>query len=367
MSKKTPLFDWHVGHGAKMLEFGDYLMPLSYEGVLAEHRAVRERCGLFDISHMGEFFFEGEGAQGLVQGLTSNDVGRLRDQQVQYSLLLNEKGYALDDIFVYRLNPQRYMFCVNADNIGKDYAWIQSQPHPSVQMEDRSEKLGMLALQGPTSAKVLQKLGFDLNGVERFGTMETKLADVPVLLSRTGYTGEDGCELFVESTQLVELWEALMAAGQGEGLIPIGLGARDTLRLEMGYILYGHELNEEINPLEAGLSWVIKLEGGDFIGKEALIQFKKEGLRRKLIGLVMEDPGVPREGMDLCLANGEGVGKVLSGSSSPTLKKGIATALIETQALPPNGEIFVDIRGKMKKAKIQRPPFIEKKTERNHL
>jgi aminomethyltransferase len=359
--KKTSLYDWHVSHGAKMVEFGGYLMPVFYEGILAEHQAVRERCGLFDISHMGEFFIEGEAAGAWVQFLTSNDVGLLGDHQAQYSLLLNERGYALDDVIVYRLTPKKYMLCVNAANIEKDLRWIQSKSIPGASLEDRSDAMGMLALQGPRSPQVLKKLGVDLEKMKRFETAECVLQDVPVLLSRTGYTGEAGCEMFVANAHLIKLWEALLKAGEGEGIMPVGLGARDTLRLEMGYVLYGHELSEEIHPLEAGLSWVIKLDQGDFVGRDALIRVKEAGVKRKVVGLVMEEPGIPRDGMPV-LSQDRVIGGVLSGTQSPTLKQGIATALLDKDRIPSDGAIFIDIRGKMKKAKIRRFPLVKGET-----
>lgn len=357
--QKTPLYDWHIAHGAKMGEFAGYSMPLFYEGVLAEHQAVRQRCGLFDISHMGEVYLEGPQAKTFVQLITSNDVGRLADHQSQYSLLMNSKGFAIDDIFVYRLTPEKFLLCINAANVEKDVAWIRSQKISGVEIRDASEETGMIALQGPLSKKVAEKLGIHVEGVERFAIHESQLGEISFLLSRTGYTGEDGFEFFVPWRQTLALWEKLFSAGQEFGIAPVGLGARDTLRLEMGYVLYGHELNEQISPLEAGLNWVIHLEGMDFIGKQALVKQKERGISRKLIGLKMEENGIPREGMSLSDGHQE-IGRVLSGTMSPNLKQGIATALVEKKLIPASGEIFVDIRGKMKKAKIVKPPFIQR-------
>ncbi len=361
MSLKTPLYEWHRSHGAKMVEFGGWDMPVSYEGVLAEHKAVREACGLFDISHMGEIFVSGPGAEAALQWLTTNDVSRLRDGQAQYSLLLNEKGGAVDDIIVYRLEPDRFLVCVNAANIDKDREWMKANLKPEAELTDRSPEMGMVALQGPASARVLAKFGFDLASVDRFHCRELRIAGAPVLLARTGYTGEEGCEFFLEGKALLGFWEELMTAGRSEGLVPVGLGARDTLRLEMAYPLYGHELSESIGPWEAGLGWVVKLEAKDFIGKNALEAAKAEGISKKVRGLRMEEPGIPREGFAVYRGS-EKIGATLSGTFSPTLGYGIATALLDTASSPEGGEIFVDIRGKMKKAKITQIPFLNRKT-----
>lgn len=361
MSLKTPLYQWHRDHGAKMVEFGGWDMPVSYEGVLAEHKAVREACGLFDISHMGEIFVSGPGAEAALQWLTTNDVSKLRDGQAQYSLLLNESGGAVDDIIVYRLKPDRYLVCVNAANIDKDREWMKLHLKAGAELSDRSPEMGMVALQGPASARVLAKFGFDLSSVDRFHCREARIAGVPVLLARTGYTGEDGCEFFLENKVLIEFWENLIAAGQPEGLVPVGLGARDTLRLEMGYPLYGHELSENIGPWEAGLGWVVKPDAKDFLGKKALVEAKAKGVARRVRGLRMEEPGIPREGFAVYQGSNK-VGATLSGTFSPSLEIGIASALLDASLSPEAGEIFVDIRGKMKKAKITKFPFLDRKT-----
>ncbi|MFO1464597.1 MAG: glycine cleavage system aminomethyltransferase GcvT [bacterium] len=360
MAKKTPLYDWHLQHGAKMVEFGGWLMPVSYEGVLAEHLAVRERCGLFDISHMGELFLEGEGAEAFLQWATTNDVSRLREGEAQYSLLLNERGTVIDDIIVYRLGARRFMLCVNAANTDKDRDWLQARLRPGVRLQDRSPELEMIALQGPQSAAVLRKLGFELDSLQRFQCREVEISGAKVLLARTGYTGEAGCELFLENRDILSLWEALLAAGAEFGIRPIGLGARDTLRLEVGYPLYGHELSDAISPLEAGLAWVIKMGKGDFIGREALLEVQESGPTRELRGLIMAEPGIPRDGYEV-LSGGEVLGRVCSGTFSPSLQVGIATALLRRGSGAPGGEIFIDIRGKMKKAKITKLPFFSKK------
>jgi len=359
MSKRTPLYDWHLKHGAKVVEFGGWDMPVSYEGVLAEHQAVRERAGLFDISHMGEIFVQGPGAEKFLQGLTTNDVRRLKDGQAQYSLLLTPQGFPIDDIIVYRLLEENYMLCVNAGNATKDLAWIKSHAQGPYKVIDRSDQMGMIALQGPKSAAILSRLGFELSSLDRFAFSQTKISGIPVMLSRTGYTGEEGCEFFLEGSDLLPLWEKLLEAGAAEEIRPIGLGARDTLRLEVAYPLYGHELSETIQPLEAGLHWVIKWDKGDFIGREALLQWKEAGKYRRLKGLEMTEPGIPREGFSVFRGT-EQVGRTLSGTFSPTLQKGIATLLLEPAARDLEGEILIDIRGKMKKAKLVQLPFVRR-------
>lgn len=359
MPQKIPLDTWHRSHGAKMVEFGGFEMPVSYRGVLAEHETVRERCGLFDISHMGEFIVEGENAEAFLQKLTTNDLSRLDDGQAQYSLLLYPEAGVVDDIIVYRLSAKRFMLCVNASNIQKDFNWLQSHLEPGVVLQDQSAATGLIALQGPHSFALLEKLDFDLKRLKRFEFCETQLASCPLWISRTGYTGEEGCEIFLPNAYLEKIWKALLEAGAKEGLEPIGLGARDTLRLEMGYPLYGHEISESINPFEAGLAWVVKMNKPDFIGKAALQKIKQEGIKRRLIGLVMEDQGIPRQAQNL-ISEGRPVGEVLSGTFSPTLKIGIATALVESKIVEGKTEISVDIRGKIKKAKITSLPFVKK-------
>lgn len=359
--KKTPLYDWHLSHGAKLVEFGGWMMPVSYRGVLAEHQAVRERCGLFDISHMGEIFVEGPGALAFLQRLTTNDVAKIPDGGAQYGLLLNESGFALDDIIVYRYGPERFMLCVNASNAQKDFAWIKARAGAAVPVRDASDETAMIALQGPASAAVLRAAGIEADGLKRFRFLETKIAGIPVTLARTGYTGEAGVEFFLPAARVLDLWTLLRKAGLASGIEAIGLGARDTLRLEMGYALYGHELSESIRPLEVGLNWVVAWDKGDFIGKEALDRLREAGPMRRMVGVVMEEPGIPRAGLEV-IHNSKPIGKVLSGTFSPTLEKGIATVLLSEGVDLGGGEIFIDIRGKMKKAKIVPMPFIQKKS-----
>ncbi|MDX1387090.1 MAG: glycine cleavage system aminomethyltransferase GcvT [bacterium] len=357
--KKTYLYDWHVAHGAKMVEFGGYLMPVSYEGVLAEHEAVRSACGLFDISHMGEIYISGQGALNYVQQLTSNDASQLKEHEAQYSLLMHSDGYAIDDILVYRLEDGVFLLCVNAGNAQRDWEWIESHVPEGVRVRNATESTGMIALQGPRSVELLSRLKIDLLALKKFSTLRVKIENTECLLSRTGYTGEEGCEFFLPAEHSQDLWETLLKNGADLGCVPVGLGARDTLRLEMGYVLYGHELNEQINPLEAGLSWVVKFSKRDFFGKEALLQVKEEGLKRKITGVLMEERGIPREGMAL-IQGTEKIGELVSGTLSPSLHRVVGTALVDLPFLEQPGQIFVDIRGKMKKAKFTKPPFIQR-------
>ncbi len=357
--KRTPLYEWHVAHGGKMVEFAGYQMPVRYQGIPAEHQAVRHNCGLFDVSHMGEIFFRGPHALATVQSLTSNDAARLRDGGAQYSLLMNEHGFAIDDILVYRLSSDHFFFCVNAANRHRDYDWITAHAADDVAALDRSDEFAMLALQGPRSPRVLEKMGWNLLEIPRFTLRETSWKGHPLWISRTGYTGEEGCEFFLPVEAAVEFWESVLSTGREESCIPVGLGARDTLRLEMGYVLYGHELSTTLSPWEAGLDWVISLKKGNFLGRESLEHQKTLGIQRHVSGFVLEESGIPREGMDVWCASKK-IGRVLSGTLSPSLEQGLGTALIEGERLPPDANISIDIRGKMKKAKIASLPFFRK-------
>jgi aminomethyltransferase len=362
--KQTPLNAVHKALGARMVPFGGWEMPVQYAGVIEEHLAVRERAGLFDVSHMGEIDICGTDALALVQKLTTNDASRLVDGQVQYSALCYPDGGVVDDVTLYRSSATHFMFCVNASNIDKDFAWMQ-QVHgesglKAVTLSNRSDEFAQLALQGPKAAAILARLTSEplaAIGYYRFG--QGDVAGVPALISRTGYTGEDGFELYVPANAAVELWNRLLEAGRADGLAPIGLGARDTLRLEKGYALYGHELSPQISPLEAGLGWIVKLEKGDFVGRSALQHQQSSGIPRRLVSLVMEERGIPREGYPV-YAGAQQVGIVTSGTMSPTLKVGIALALVETSRAVLNGELLVGIRDRKLRAKIVKPPFVKK-------
>lgn len=362
MSKTTPLYEVHVALGAKMVPFAGFEMPVQYDGIVAEHLAVRQNAGLFDVSHMGEFWVEGDEATAFLQHLVSNDIGKMYDGRAMYAVMCNEDGFALDDLIVYRINEKQYLLVVNAGNIDKDWAWVQQQNTFDVKLENRSDQMSLLALQGPKALDILQSL------------TDTPLSDLPyyhflsvadflgkhqVLISHTGYTGEKGFEIYCQNEAVVEIWESLLQAGAPHGLKPCGLGARDTLRLEAGYCLYGHELTESIHPLEAGLGWVTKFNKPDFIGKTALQNFKQNGLKRKLVAFILSDRGIPRQDYPICTDDGTPIGIVSSGSQSPILQKGIGLGFVEnsTQYTSIGSPIFINIRGKLLAATVAQTPL----------
>ncbi|MCB1214328.1 MAG: glycine cleavage system aminomethyltransferase GcvT [Deltaproteobacteria bacterium] len=354
----TPLHAWHVAHGAKMAPFAGYDMPIRYGSLIEEHLCVRQKVGLFDVSHMGQFYVSGPNSLVYLQQVLSNHVAKLEVGDSQYALLLNEHGYALDDLIVSRIEEQKYLLVVNASNRLKDFSWMQKHLRDGVSLIDQSENTGMIALQGPASIKLLNYLNIPWSERLRFKTRALEMAGSSVLISGTGYTGEVGVEVLCQTGETLDIWENLLKAGQDLGIQAIGLGARDTLRLEKGYALYGHELSEEISPLEAGLSWVIDFKKEAFIGKEALLSQRALGLKRRVKALKLLEAGVPREGMELKKAGGQVLGKVLSGTQSPSLQCGIASVLVDLEALEGVGEVFVDIRGKLKKASLASFPLI---------
>jgi aminomethyltransferase len=362
--KQTPLNAVHKALGARMVPFGGWEMPVQYAGVIEEHLAVRERAGLFDVSHMGEIEVRGADALALVQRLTTNDASRLVDGQVQYSALCYPDGGVVDDVTLYRSSASHFLFCVNASNTDKDFAWMQQVHAESgirgATLTNRSAEFAQLALQGPRAAAILARLTTTpLGSIRYYHFGRGEVAGVQALISRTGYTGEDGFELYTPAAAAVDLWNRLMEAGQADGLVPIGLGARDTLRLEKGYALYGHELSSTISPLEAGLGWIVKLEKGDFVGRDALLRQQAAGIPRRLVALLMEERGIPREGYPV-FAGERQVGSVTSGTMSPTLKVGIALALVETPCATLGAELLVGIRDRKLRAKIVKPPFVKK-------
>lgn len=353
--KRTPLHDWHVARGAKMAPFAGFSMPIQYSGIRQEHEAVRTRAGLFDVSHMGNFFVRGPGAADYLQRLTTNDVARLAPGDVQYSALCRDDGGVIDDVIVYALKPGEYMVVVNAANIEKDWARFREKlgdnPGADCTLENRSEAVSILSLQGPEAKSILRKLAPDFDdALKGYQCVFLHVAGVRMLVGRTGYTGEDGFEFYPEAGEAASLWKSLMAAGEGHGLLPAGLAARDTLRLEAGYSLYGHELLESVNPLEAGLGWITVLDKGDFAGRDALLKVREAGPARKLTGLEMEERAIPREGCEV-LHDGRSVGVVTSGTLSPTLGKGIALALVEPASAARGTVLHVGIRGALKPAR----------------
>jgi aminomethyltransferase len=353
-----PLDAEHRALGARMVPFAGYAMPLHYPaGILAEHRAVRENVGLFDVSHMGEFEVRGPDATAFLQYVTSNDVTRLQPGQAQYSLLLTEAGTIVDDLLVYRLEeaPPAYLLVVNAANRAKDWAWLERWADDvDVDLVDRSEAIALLALQGPRAEATLAPVvDPEVRALPYYHSVLGTVAGVPARISRTGYTGEDGFELFLDAADATHVWRALLAAGAQ----PAGLGARDTLRLEMGYPLYGQDLDEEHTALEANLGWVVKFQKGDFLGRLALLGQKEAGVGRLLTGLRLQGPGVPRHGYTVLDGNGEPVGAVTSGTHSPSLGVGIALAYLDADVAAEGTSLAVEIRERPVPAVVTRPPF----------
>lgn len=356
--KRTPLYEAHRRAGAKMVEFAGWEMPVQYRGVIEEHLAVRRSAGLFDVSHMGEIEVRGADAVKFCQWISANDVGRMGDGQARYNLLLNERGGVVDDVIFYRLAAEHFLICVNAANIDKDFNWIASRAAgKKVEMENASARYAQLALQGPAAANILEPLtAADLTTLRAFHFAFADVASVRCLVARTGYTGEDGFELYSSAPDAERLWGALLEAGASHGLVPAGLGARDTLRLEKAYPLYGHELDDDTTPLEAGLEWVVKFSKPEFVGREALLKQKQEGVKRKLVGLELIDPGIARNGYAV-LKDGRSIGRVTSGTKSPSLNRSIALAYVASAEAQTGNEVEVEIRGRKAKAKIVPLPF----------
>jgi glycine cleavage system T protein (aminomethyltransferase) len=340
-----------------MVEFAGWQMPVQYQGVIEEHLAVRRAAGLFDVSHMGEIEVRGAGALALCQQLTANDVARLQVFQAQYNLLLNPKGGVVDDVILYRVKPEAYFICVNASNSDKDFTWIRDHAAGAVEVDNQSAMYGQLALQGPQAAVILQPLtALKLAELKSFHFAFADVATVRCMVARTGYTGEDGFELYCHVDAAEKLWSTLLTAGGPSGLVPVGLGARDTLRLEKAYPLYGHELDDTTTPLEAGLEWVTKVSKPDFIGREVIVKQKADGVRRKLVGLELLQPGIARGDYQL-FKNGRKVGSVTSGTKSPSLGKAIALGYVCSEESRIDNQIDVEIRGRMIPAKIVSLPF----------
>lgn len=360
--KKTPLNQLHRALGARMVEFGGWDMPVQYSGVINEHLAVRNAAGLFDVSHMGEVEISGPQAFDFLQYATTNDVAKLIDGQVQYTALCYENGGVVDDLTLYRFSAEHYLLCVNASNTDKDFAWLQklyqNGPFSDLTMVNRSDDYAQLALQGPQAETILGKLTeVDLSGLKYYHFLKGPVAGMEMIISRTGYTGEDGFELYCAAVDGPGLWQQLLEKGASHGLIPIGLGARDTLRLEKGYALYGHEITAEIMPLEARLAWITKLNKGPFVGREALLAAKEAGLSRQLIPVKLAGAGVPREGYPV-FCSGEEVGYVTSGTMSPSLKQGIALALVDLTAATSDEPLEIAIRKRHVPAERTKLPFV---------
>ena len=359
--KNTALTQKHISLGAKMVPFAGYNMPVSYSGLNDEHATVRNAVGVFDVSHMGEFILKGENALDLIQRVTSNDAAVLTDGKAQYSCLPNNDGGIVDDLIVYRIDEKTYMLVVNASNIDKDWNWISKHNTKNVEMHNISEKTSLLAIQGPKAMDTLQKL------------TDVKLADIPyysfakgkfngvdnVVISNTGYTGAGGFEIYFENEYAEKMWDGIFAAGAEFGIKPIGLGARDTLRLEMGFCLYGNDIDDTTSPIEAGLGWITKFTK-DFTNRAAIEKQKTDGVTKKLVGFEMIDRGIPRHDYQIADANGNIIGKVTSGTQSPTLNKAIGMGYVNKDFAKSDTEIFVVIRDKAIKAKVTKIPFLKK-------
>ena len=360
---RTPLYERHRALGARMVEFSGWEMPVQYSGILDEHRAVRERAGLFDVCHMGEFLVEGPGALAFLQWLVPNNVARLSDDQALYTQILRPDGGTLDDLIIYRRGEGFYLVVVNAGTMEKDWAWFNEQAHgrADLSLKNISNETGLLAIQGPRAQDILQSLtSTPLDAIAYYHARQGQVAGTACLISRTGYTGEDGFELYCQAEHAAALWDALLVAGAAAGLLPAGLGARDTLRLEAGYCLYGHELTDEITPLEAGLGWTVKLEkGADFIGRDALLAEKAQGLRRKLVGVELTERGVPRASYAIS-QRGAVVGALTSGVLSPTLNRPIGMGYMSGAEMSVGAEVSIEIRGKQIPAKIVALPFYKR-------
>ncbi len=363
--RRTPLFEEHERLGAKIVPFAGYAMPVQYPaGIVAEHNAVREHAGLFDVSHMGELDVRGGDALGFVQYVTTNDASKLEVGQAQYSVLCRPDGTAIDDCIVYRFDSH-YMIVVNASNRDKDRDWIATfADRFGTELTDISDDIALIALQGPRAPEILARLTeTNLDAIAYYHFTNGNGAGVPAIISRTGYTGEDGFELYIAANKAVSVWRKLLIAGEPDGLVPVGLGARDSLRLEMGYILYGNDLDERRTPLEAGLGWVVKLDKGDFVGRDALVQRKQDGLTEKLVGFELKERGFPRPHYEVRIG-GVPSGEVTSGTVSPRLNKGIGMAYVPTEFAKPGTQIDVVVRDKTVPAEVVRPPFYKQGSAR---
>lgn len=356
--KNTALTDKHISLGAKMVPFAGYNMPVQYEGINAEHAAVRSSVGVFDVSHMGEFILKGENALDLIQRVTSNDASKLYDGKVQYSCLPNEDGGIVDDLLVYRIDEFTYMLVVNASNIEKDWNWIQKFNTKGVEMHNISDKTSLLAVQGPKAAEALQSLtDVDLASMEYYNFVKGRFAGIDnVVISATGYTGAGGFEVYFENEHADVIWNAIFEAGEAFNIKPIGLGARDTLRLEMGFCLYGNDIDDTTSPIEAGLGWITKFSKV-FTNSEALLAQKEAGVKRKLIGFEMIDRGIPRHDYEIVDADGNVIGRVTSGTQSPSLQKAIGMGYVDKAFAKEGTEIFIHIRNQKIRARIVKFPF----------
>jgi len=361
--KQTPLIAQHRAAGAKLVDFAGWEMPIQYSGVIDEYQTVRQNAGLFDVSHMGRLMVSGVGGLEFLQAVTTNDAAKLAVGQAQYSMVCNDRGGIQDDIFVYRLKPLEYLLCVNASNREKIYAWLQSRQRPtSVALEDHSDRMAQIAIQGPRSRDILLALGGEaIKTLTLHYTCDAVLGSIPALVARTGYTGELGYELYAPANQIGLLWERILGLGASQGVKPAGLGSRDLLRLEMGYLLYGNDIGEDTTPIEAGVEWTVSLEKGDFIGRAALLAQKERGPATRFVGFELLEKAVPRHGFKILDAlSSQVIGEVSSGNLSPILQKGIGLGYVPAAQSAIGTPITIDIRGKAVSAQVVKTPFYRK-------
>jgi aminomethyltransferase len=358
--KKTPFTDLHIALGAKMHEFAGYNMPIEYSGIIDEHTTVIDAAGVFDVSHMGEFWVQGDKAFEFLQKVGSNNVATLKDGDAQYTCFVNETGGIIDDYLLYRFNEEKYLMVVNASNIEKDWAWCVKQNTMGADLENASDNIAQLAIQGPKAKETLQKLtDINLSDIPYYHFVAGKFAGVDnVIISNTGYTGAGGFELYFPPVDGEKIWFAVFEAGKEFGIKPVGLGARDTLRLEMGYCLYGNDIDDDHSPLQAGLGWITKLvDNKPFVGREAIEQEKANGIPRKLCAFELLDKGIPRHGYEIVNENDEVIGNVTSGTMSPALKIGIGLGYVKPEYAKTDTEIFIKVRNRNLKAKVVKTPF----------
>lgn len=360
--KTTPFTDMHISLRAKMADFAGYNMPISYTSIKEEHAAVRTNAGVFDVSHMGEFILKGENAVDLIQRVTTNDITKIGAGKAQYTCMLNEEGGIIDDIIIYCLEEnKKYMIVANASNIEKDWNWISAHNTKNVEMHNISEKTGLLAIQGPNATKILQPLtDMDILNLKYYTFVKGSFAGIEdVTISATGYTGSGGVEIYFEDKDdnAATIWNKLFEAGTPQGLKPIGLAARDTLRLEMGYCLYGNDIDDTTSPLEAGLGWITKLGKEQFVGKEKTEELKAGGIKRKLVGIEMIEKGIPRGGYEITNKEGESIGTITSGTQSPSLQKPVALGYVKMEYASNGTTVYIKVREKLVESKVVKTPF----------
>lgn len=362
MMKTTPFTEKHISLGAKMADFAGYNMPISYTSIKDEHAAVRNNAGVFDVSHMGEFILKGENAVDHIQRITTNDISKIATGKAQYTCMLNDEGGIIDDIIIYCLEENKeYMIVANASNIEKDWTWISAHNTRNVEMHNISDSTGLLAIQGPNATKILQPLTeMDILNLKYYTFVKGTFAGVEdVIISATGYTGSGGVEIYFEDkgNNANTIWDKIFEAGNLEGIQPIGLAARDTLRLEMGYCLYGNDIDDTTSPLEAGLGWITKLNKTEFAGKEKVELLKAQGIQRKLAGIEMIEKGIPRHGYEITDKEGTNIGQVTSGTQSPSLQKPIAMGYVKLQFSAIGTPVFIKVRDKLVACKVVKMPF----------